>query len=170
MTDRELNKNPNWSDLYVDDKKRYVYCKVEKVACTSWKRVLMTITGKMGSNKSPEKLNFNFVHVRADEYIRELSSYKPKEIEFRLKNYYKFMFVREPLERLVSAYRDKMKRGRQYSRLRSHIRRRFNGYVSISFTLHKVRTDVLTTLPITGVASLSVSILFIFWCVKKNEH
>jgi len=31
--------------------------------------------------------------------------YNLSEVQMRLKKYYKFMFVREPLERLVSAYR-----------------------------------------------------------------
>uniref|UniRef100_A0A8C4NDR9 Carbohydrate sulfotransferase n=1 Tax=Eptatretus burgeri TaxID=7764 RepID=A0A8C4NDR9_EPTBU len=37
-----------------------------------------------------------------------LSSFSPTEREYRLQHYYKFMFSREPLERLVSAYRNKL--------------------------------------------------------------
>lgn len=40
--------------------------------------------------------------------LRYLHTYTPKEIKMRLKNYFKFMFVRHPLERVLSAYRSKM--------------------------------------------------------------
>lgn len=43
-----------------------------------------------------------------------LYDYPPFGIEQRLKTYYKFLFVREPLERLVSAYRDKFLGYRMY--------------------------------------------------------
>ena len=36
-----------------------------------------------------------------------MTSYKPKTQKFFLKNFYKFFFVRHPLHRLLSAYRDK---------------------------------------------------------------
>uniref|UniRef100_A0A8C2ZUZ5 Carbohydrate sulfotransferase n=1 Tax=Cyclopterus lumpus TaxID=8103 RepID=A0A8C2ZUZ5_CYCLU len=39
--------------------------------------------------------------------LQFLSSLKPEEIRHRLKHYFKFMFVREPMERLLSAYRNK---------------------------------------------------------------
>ena len=39
--------------------------------------------------------------------IKTLGSYKQHEIDLRLKTYYKFMFVRHPITRLVSAFREK---------------------------------------------------------------
>ena len=38
--------------------------------------------------------------------IRLNVSYNPKEIQYRLDNYFKFMFVRDAFERLVSAHRE----------------------------------------------------------------
>uniref|UniRef100_A0A8B9PBY8 Carbohydrate sulfotransferase n=1 Tax=Apteryx owenii TaxID=8824 RepID=A0A8B9PBY8_APTOW len=43
-----------------------------------------------------------------------LSDMKPDEISYRLKNYYKFIFVRNPMERLLSAYRNKFGEIKEY--------------------------------------------------------
>ena len=45
------------------------------------------------------------IHDRANHKF--LDSYSDKEIKLRLSNYYKFVFVRDPLERLLSTYRNK---------------------------------------------------------------
>merc|ERR1711976_1009411 len=46
-------------------------------------------------------------HVYGEKYLRKLSSYSSEEIRSRLQSYYKFMFVRNPLERILSAYKNK---------------------------------------------------------------
>ena len=51
-------------------------------------------------------------HTRLDsltpEYVKRLVQYSPEEIKYRLENYYKFMFVRHPFDRILSAWRDKL--------------------------------------------------------------
>lgn len=41
------------------------------------------------------------------KYLRRLNNYTNEEIRYRLENYVKFMFVRHPIERVISAYRSK---------------------------------------------------------------
>uniref|UniRef100_A0A8C9NBU2 Carbohydrate sulfotransferase n=1 Tax=Serinus canaria TaxID=9135 RepID=A0A8C9NBU2_SERCA len=43
-----------------------------------------------------------------------LGDMKPEEISYRLKHYYKFIFVRNPMERLLSAYRNKFGEIKEY--------------------------------------------------------
>ncbi|KAI0226987.1 Carbohydrate sulfotransferase 11, partial [Lamellibrachia satsuma] len=93
--------------LYVDDKHHFLYCEVPKVACTNWKRVLLIMSGKMNTT-DPKKLRPSLVHGELSyRYLRTLVSYSPDEIEYRLRNYFKVMFVRNPLERILSAYINK---------------------------------------------------------------
>lgn len=96
--------------LYVDDKHHFLYCEVPKVACTNWKRVLLIMSGKMNTT-DPGELRSPLVHGElSNRYLRRLVSYSPDEIDYRLRNYFKVMFVRSPLERLLSAYINKFTR------------------------------------------------------------
>uniref|UniRef100_UPI00398E583B carbohydrate sulfotransferase 11-like n=1 Tax=Pristiophorus japonicus TaxID=55135 RepID=UPI00398E583B len=93
--------------LIVDDQHGLLYCYVPKVACTNWKRVMMVLTGA-GKYADPLTIPASEAHVASN--LRTLDAYSPAEINHRLRNYLKFVFVREPFERLVSAYRNKFTR------------------------------------------------------------
>ncbi|XP_017284246.1 carbohydrate sulfotransferase 14 [Kryptolebias marmoratus] len=86
--------------VLVNDKYRFLYCYVPKVACSNWKRVLKVLSGALESVDVSIKMDH-----RSD--LLFLSSLKPDEIRYRLAHYFKFMFAREPMERLLSAYRNK---------------------------------------------------------------
>nr|XP_046240794.1 carbohydrate sulfotransferase 11 [Scatophagus argus] len=94
--------------VIVDDQHGLLYCYVPKVACTNWKRVLMVLTGVAGSLRDPLAIPANEAHVPGN--LRTLSEYSTSQINQRLRSYLKFVFVREPFERLVSAYRNKFTR------------------------------------------------------------
>lgn len=97
-------------NLIVDDKRKIIYCYIPKVACTTLKG-LMIYTSETYIQRNGFPTNFYFnesVHYHLP-YNKQniLGRYNESEIEFRLKNYFKFLFVRNPMERLVSVYRDK---------------------------------------------------------------
>ena len=65
------------------------------------------MSGQMNTT-DPAKLRPGLVHGElSSRYLRRLASYSHDEIDFRLRNYFKVMFVRSPLERLLSAYINK---------------------------------------------------------------
>ena len=85
--------------VLVDDKHKLLYCYIPKVGCTNWKKVL-----KVMAERDPWPGCFPFSHLRD---VTPLSQFSQAEMIHRLQTYYKFMFVREPMSRLLSAYIDK---------------------------------------------------------------
>ena len=85
--------------MVVDDKYNLLYCFVPKVGCANWKRVFSTLYGDVQNPEDVHKVDHTSMHL--------LSSYSKSEVEYRLLNYFKFMFVRHPMDRLISAYRNK---------------------------------------------------------------
>uniref|UniRef100_A0A670I8U1 Carbohydrate sulfotransferase n=1 Tax=Podarcis muralis TaxID=64176 RepID=A0A670I8U1_PODMU len=97
------------SRIYVEDKHKVLYCEVPKAGCSNWKRVLMVLSGVADSAA-------NITHDAAHygKHLRKLDSYNLKGIHKRLKTYTKVIFVRDPMERLVSAFRDKFEHPNSY--------------------------------------------------------
>ena len=95
------SQDADWFRLFVSDQRKYIYCSTPKVASSSWKRTLLNLSGVDLSNVT--NIHNCFYQMTHNFYWHN----SPAQREARLKKYFKFMFVREPLERLVSAYRDK---------------------------------------------------------------
>jgi len=105
--------------LFVSDRHKYIYCNMPKVAGTSWKVVLLSLEGRDYS----KSLVIPGIWTTIGRFLKQGDVLKPLDLRNRLKKYYKFMFVREPLERLLSAYRDKCVRS-NHKGIRQEIRKR----------------------------------------------
>ncbi|XP_069141719.1 carbohydrate sulfotransferase 14-like isoform X1 [Argopecten irradians] len=90
--------------IIVNDKYKTLFCYVPKVACSQWKKVFLMMSGKVNDSR---KLDEYTVHTVYSHFLRYLSSYQPNEILHKIKHYKKFIMVRNPLERLVSAFQNK---------------------------------------------------------------
>uniref|UniRef100_A0A8B9SIB5 Carbohydrate sulfotransferase n=1 Tax=Anas platyrhynchos TaxID=8839 RepID=A0A8B9SIB5_ANAPL len=97
------------SRIYVEDRHKVLYCEVPKAGCSNWKRVLMVLNGLATSTH-----NISHDDVHYGKHLRKLDSYDLKGIYTRLNTYTKTIFVRDPLERLVSAFRDKFEHPNSY--------------------------------------------------------
>jgi len=80
---------------------------VPKVATTTWGRIFLVLSGHLNTT-DPLLLKPDDVHHRYSQFYSRLGDFTPEDIKYRLDNYFKFMFVREPFGRLVSAFRNKM--------------------------------------------------------------
>ena len=91
--------------IVVDDENKIIYCTVPKVATSTWKRILGDLRGlKQGIN------------IHRWDLWRRLYQYTEEERTQRLQTYFKFVFVREPLNRLLSAYKNKFIDDRRISK------------------------------------------------------
>lgn len=91
-----------FDQILVNDRFQFLYCFTPKVACSNWKKVLMVLDEKA---LRPE----NVTKIDHSHDVKHLHQYSPDEIAHRLENYYKFMFVREPMARLASAFLNKFR-------------------------------------------------------------
>ena len=125
----------SFKHILVDDTRKVLYCEIPKTACTNWKRLLAFMTGKPNVT-SPMHIMARSVHnkKRMARYgLVYMNSYKPKEILYRLENYYKFLMVRNPLERILSAYNDKFK---QTNRWTEYFQRKYGSMIVDRYRKH----------------------------------
>ncbi|XP_068124373.1 carbohydrate sulfotransferase 10 [Hyperolius riggenbachi] len=90
--------------IFVSDKHKILFCQTPKVGNTQWKKVLIVLNGLYSSI---EDIPDNIVHDHDKNGLPRLSSYSISEVHERLDSYFKFLIVRDPFERLISAYKDK---------------------------------------------------------------
>jgi hypothetical protein len=91
-------------DYFVFDRRRLVYISIPKVACTSIKIALMG----GAAHAVNEYSRYMNVHHDASTMQR---AYLPRGAS----DYFKFAFVRNPFDRLVSCYEDKVRRQTQHN-------------------------------------------------------
>ncbi|XP_033834087.1 carbohydrate sulfotransferase 10 [Periophthalmus magnuspinnatus] len=90
--------------IFVSDSHKILFCQTPKVGNTQWKKVLIVLNGAF---PSVEEIPENIVHNHEKNGLPRLSSYSPLEVTHRLDSYFKFLIVRDPFERLISAFKDK---------------------------------------------------------------
>ena len=101
-----------YQHLLYDDKKKIVFCYVPKVGCSKWKYTFLLLNGII-----------SFTAKRLPESIlkktKKLSDLPPLQRKRRLVEYYKYVFIRNPMERVVSAYRNKIAKPLNFSLISS---------------------------------------------------
>jgi hypothetical protein len=101
---RQVDMYQSYKHLMYDDKYKMLYCFVPKGGCTSLKPVFEYLHGLIDANQT---LDRHDIHG-ANTHKTLLSRLSRAEREKRLKTYYKIMILRDPLERMMSAYKDKL--------------------------------------------------------------
>ncbi|CAH1782220.1 unnamed protein product, partial [Owenia fusiformis] len=91
--------------MFVDEKRKIVSCHVQKAGSTLLNRILAILIGDLPVT-NPLNIPPYLAHNRND--LKSLNEYKPADAERILKTYYKYLFVRDPLSRLISFYEDKL--------------------------------------------------------------
>ncbi|XP_052092098.1 carbohydrate sulfotransferase 11-like [Mytilus californianus] len=99
--------------IIVSDKYRFLMCLIPKVSSTTWRRIFLQLSGKF-TDKRIQKLTNHAIFYKMYNHYKTLHHYNKKEIDFRIKNYTKVIFVRNPFERILSAYRSKFVNSNQF--------------------------------------------------------
>ena len=128
---RGASNKGDYYHLLVNEKHKMIYCYTPKVGCTQWFKIMGTLEGLPDHIVNPDpKLGrdsraHDRIHSRG--LFRFLGSYPVEQAHKMLEEYTTFMFVREPFERTLSAYRDKFTQtywpGYYYHRIASSIMR-----------------------------------------------
>ena len=79
--------------------------------------MLAVASGKLDATAEPRDLDWIHDGHVTGRYLRRLNTLGPAAAQYRLTHYYKFTFVRHPLDRLVSAFREKFSLNARYKHL-----------------------------------------------------
>ena len=106
LTDMYYNRSQEmlYRHLLYDDHYRIIYCYVPKTGCTNMKQAFAVMNGLI---REEELHDINPDHPLLFR-VHRLADLSNEQRQYRLENYHKFMTVRNPMERLVSAYRNKL--------------------------------------------------------------
>lgn len=108
--------NKELDHLIVDDRHGIIYCYVPKVACTNWKRIMIVLSESLLNQGIPfldpleiprEHVHNSSVHFTFNKFWKRYGKFARHLMKIKLKKYTKFLFVRDPFVRLISAYRSK---------------------------------------------------------------
>lgn len=116
--ERSFDDIPNYelNHLIVDDRHGVIYCYVPKVACTNWKRVMIVLSESLLDRGAPyrnpldiprERVHNSSTHLTFNKFWRRYGRFSRHLMKIKLKKYTKFLFVRDPFVRLISAFRSK---------------------------------------------------------------
>ncbi|KAM4690498.1 carbohydrate sulfotransferase 9-like [Rhinophrynus dorsalis] len=121
--------------LFVEPNHKFIYCEVPKVGCSNWKRIILLL--KMNLSLRADYIEHDAIHNTA--LLKRLNDYPADMQQMMLNNYTKVMFTRDPLQRIVSAYRDKFLHSGGYygthiaNIIRSKIRKNNKSNATVSF-------------------------------------
>ena len=97
----------HFKNIFVDDRKKLMACLIPKVGCTNGRRVFLYLAGVI--NKSDVySLDGKDVQFMLRRNISHLRSYSDRDRTRILKDYTKLIIVRNPFERFVSGYVNKL--------------------------------------------------------------
>ena len=88
---------------HVSDKLKVIYCGIPKCGTTSWTAMELEI---LGEKNAPLSEHFQLMAKHGIRYLHKMP--RVTGILHKMDTYYKFLFVRHPLEKLLSAWKDKL--------------------------------------------------------------
>ncbi|CAG5114626.1 unnamed protein product, partial [Candidula unifasciata] len=94
------------ASVLVDKNHMILYCQIAKVASTNLGKIFAILAGKFNGT-DPNAIKSSDVHWVFNKLQTHLDVFPKHVMQDMLKRYFKFTFVRDPFERLLSGYRNK---------------------------------------------------------------
>ena len=156
--ERAKRRKSALAQFHVSEKYKVIYCAISKISSSTMQNLLMRMNGYDERSRKPGS-DFERSGKPGSDFRIRLLDFTEVEQNYMLNNFYKFMIIRDPFERLVSAYRNKfIKPVGYYTEISKRIieKYRFNktktveiGLEDVSFTefvrhvidTHKPRND-----------------------------
>ena len=120
--------------MIVDHQHKVAYCYIAKNSCSTWKAILANITsgGKVKTSMSHDELN---------DFHKDISKYGKYGLTYEqyndtLSTYTKLLIVRHPMDRLVSAYLDKVYRDKAFKLFVMRIAERYRLKKLMDYQIH----------------------------------
>uniref|UniRef100_A0A0B6Z580 Carbohydrate sulfotransferase n=1 Tax=Arion vulgaris TaxID=1028688 RepID=A0A0B6Z580_9EUPU len=95
------------NSILVDEHHQLLFCQIPGVAINEWRKIMLILSGAVNVS-SVDAISGGDVYGKYAKLPKRLDEYGDKERTNMLKKYLKVVFVRDPLERLVIAYRTKL--------------------------------------------------------------
>ncbi|KAH9494807.1 Carbohydrate sulfotransferase 11 [Bulinus truncatus] len=95
------------ASIIVDERHKLLFCQIPGVALNDWRKIILILNGAVNAS-STGSISGGDVFGKYAKSVKRLSEYDDKKRAEMLQNYYKVVFVRDPLERLVNAYKVKL--------------------------------------------------------------
>ena len=106
--DHNQKTNLRRKHIFLDHKHRILFCTIPKVSGTSWKKKLLAMNSMDTYVHLENRGNVKHRDINAALMLQRVETLDfNKHATSDLKNYTKIMFVRDPIERLISAFNDK---------------------------------------------------------------
>ena len=113
--DKYRHRYPSYQKMLVDEEHKVVLCTIPKAGCTSWKWLLARLQQdplhhKMYLLDMKNKVKTEMIHrgYLRRYGIKKLKDFSREKISEILDTYTKIITVRDPLVRMLSAYKDKL--------------------------------------------------------------
>ena len=98
---------PKMKHIFLDHKYKILFCTIPKVSGTSWKKKLLAMNSIQTYINLENRKDLKHRHINEALNKHNVDTLKSDQDLKNFLNYTKIMFVREPVERLISAFHDK---------------------------------------------------------------
>ena len=106
-----IQSQSEFSNIYVNERLDVMYCHIPKVASTTFKALMACSASRtpVPTGGGLDRLSaYHSPKFLSEHNVTLLKRYNESESARRVRTYFKFMAVRHPFDRLVSAWRDKI--------------------------------------------------------------